>query len=145
MIKRKLIQTLLVLTFLVCSASAKAQNQQDAGWDILISAVSQAESRNNPKSVNGKHVGALQISPITVDECNRILKKKKYTHQDRYSFEKSAEMFVIIQDFYNPKHDVSLAIRLWNAGPIALKQRGISEEYYQKVMKVYREKLKAKK
>lgn len=134
MIKGKLIKALAVLTLLIASMTLNAQTTQD-DWGHLIAAISQVESGNNPNSVSGKHVGVLQISPIAVDECNRIIQRKKYTYKDRYSREKSVEMFNIIQNFYNKERNIEKAIRLWNGGPnYSVKA---TEGYFKKVKKVY--------
>ena len=120
--------------FLCLGLSSQAQT-----WDRVINAVAKVESGYNPRAINGHHVGYLQISPILVKECNRILAQRKdpkrYTLQDRYSKEKSIEMFILIQEFYNPGRDIEKAIRLWNGGP----NYGIrsTQGYYNKVMKYY--------
>ena len=106
---------------MICGLESVAQSTPTKNrWDNLIKAISVVESGENPRAVSGKHVGILQISPIVVDECNRINKlkknKKRYQYGDRYNKEKSIEMFNIIQDFYNPSHDTEKAIRLWNGG-----------------------------
>ena len=66
--------------------------------DKVVKAIAQVESNNNEKIVskNKAHVGLLQISKITVDECNRILGYKKFSYEDRYNGDKSLEMFYII-------------------------------------------------
>jgi len=62
----------------------------------------------------------MQITPILVEDCNSILKKrgikKRYTLNDRFSEKKSKEMFVLIMSHYNPSNNVERAIRLWNGG-----------------------------
>lgn len=70
-------------------------------YDKLINAIAHVESKHNEKLVskNKTHVGLLQISKITVDECNRIIGMKKYTYQDRYDRNKSIEMFLLSKIF----------------------------------------------
>jgi hypothetical protein len=119
--RQTLIKALLTLTFMICGLESVAQSTPTENrWDNLIKAISAVESKGNPRAVSGKHVGILQISPIVVEDCNRINKlkknKKRFTYGDRYSVEKSIEMFNIIQDFYNPSHDREKAMRLWNGG-----------------------------
>ena len=62
----------------------------------------------------------MQITPILVEDCNSILKKrgikKRYTLNDRFSEKKSKEMFVLIMSHYNPSNNVERAIRLLNGG-----------------------------
>lgn len=89
----------------------------------LMNAIIYIESRGNPKAhnKNGDCVGILQITKICVRECNRVLKmkgiNKSYTYADRWDKEKSIEMFYLLQDFYNPEHDIKKAIRIWNKRP----------------------------
>ena len=88
--------------------------------DDLLQAIIYVESRGNEKAhnKNGDCVGILQITKICVRECNRILKKKgsdkRYTYTDRWDKEKSIEMFYLLQNEYNPKHDIVKGIRIWN-------------------------------
>lgn len=89
-------------------------------WGRVLKAIAYIESKNNPKAVCGDQVGLLQIRPIMVRDCNRILAKrgsaKRYSLRDRYSVSKSKEMFILYQSHYNPKGNVERAIRLWNGG-----------------------------
>ena len=96
------------------------------------------ESNNNPKAIGGGgSVGLLQITPVLVKDCNKILEKqksaKRYTLKDRLSAQKSIEMFILIQEYYNPQHNVEKAIRLWNGGP-NYSVKG-TQGYYKKVKK----------
>lgn len=128
MIKR----ILAVITLLSLVLLAECKN-----WDRLISAIMIVESNNNPKAVCGDQVGCLQIRPILVRDCNRILKRrgssKRYSMRDRYSVRKSKEMFVLYQSYYNPKGNIDKAIRLWNGGS-NYTIRG-TQKYYKKVKK----------
>ena len=140
--KRTLIKALLTLTFMICGLESVAQSTPTKNrWDNLIKAISAVESKGNTRAVSGKHVGILQISPIVVDECNRINKLKKnvkrYTYGDRYSKKKSIEMFWIIQNFYNPQLDIDYMVLLWNIGNSAMKKPKRKTKYYKKVMKIY--------
>ena len=109
-------------------------------WGKVLKGIAYVESKNNPRAVCGDQVGLLQIRPIMVKDCNRILEKrgsaKRYTLRDRYSASKSREMFVLYQSHYNPKGSIERAIRLWNGG------NGYSvratQGYYQKVKKAMR-------
>lgn len=85
----------------------------------LIKAIGKVESGGNPSVVskNGKYVGYLQISKVVVDDCNRIIGTRKFNYGHRYDKEKSIEMFLIIQNYYNPSRDITKAIRIWNEGP----------------------------
>jgi hypothetical protein len=101
-----------------------------------MDAIIEVESEGNPKAVSGNSVGAMQITPILVKDCNQILKKQKskkqYTMADRYSVSKSKEMFLIIQKYYNPENNIEKAIRMWNGG-IKYSIRA-TNRYYKKVL-----------
>ena len=111
-------------------------------WSRVIDAIAKVESKGNPKAHNpiGDCAGILQITPGLVKQCNTWLKvkksKKRYTLRDRYNVEKSKEMFVMVQSYYNKSNDVEKAIRIWNGGPgySVSKTNG----YLKKVMKYYK-------
>lgn len=96
-------------------------------YDNLIEALIQVESEGiedihgDIGLKEGPSVGVLQIRPIMVREVNRILKiqkiKKKYKLKDRYSREKSIEMFNIWREFYHPNGNFEVISRTWNGGP----------------------------
>ena len=111
-------------------------SSSDVDWDAVMDAIIQVESRGNARAVNGNQVGAMQITPVCVKECNFILQsrnqKKRYTLNDRYSVEKSKEMFMLIQSHHNPEYNMEVAIRSWNGGP-RYSKRG-TQRYYERVM-----------
>lgn len=110
-------------------------NTSAENWNKLIEAIIHVESGGNPRARSGSSVGILQITPICVKECNNILRTQKYSLSDRYNPEKSKEMFVLIQNKYNPKHNIERAIRLWNGGPkYSIKN---TNRYFNKVMKYF--------
>lgn len=135
--RRTLIKALLTLTLFLCAIGTNAENQNGKSWETLIKAISAVESGNNENAVNGKHVGILQISPCVVDDCNEICKEKRFKYSDRYSKEKSIEMFNIYQNKYNPKGELDKALRVWNGGP-GYTIRG-TNRYVKRVMKKYYE------
>ena len=115
-------------------------------WDTFVDAVIYVESRGNDSAVgdNGKAVGCLQIHPIMVREVNRLLAKydipKTYTLEDRYSREKSIEMFNIISEEYYCCEDYTfeeyaeIVARRWNGGPRGDKKRS-TIKYWNNVQK----------
>ena len=132
---------LMALTFtLIASAGGgnvkSSTKTSDVDWNPIMDAIIQVESEGNPKAVSGNSVGAMQITPILVKDCNDILKrqksKKRYTMDDRYSVAKSKEMFLIIQKYYNPENSIEKAIRLWNGG-VKYTTRA-TNRYYKKVL-----------
>ena len=133
-----------ILLFLVAVTLTVALNaqtkQQLKKWMPVINAIAQVESGGNPKAVSksGTYVGLLQIAPICVRECNRIVEKNKFTYNDRYSKEKSIEMFIVFQEYHNPEGNMEKAIRLWNSGDKnCMKNKSKTEAYYRRVMSKY--------
>ena len=120
------------------SAGTKGKKSSQFDWNPVIDAIIEVESEGKADAVDksGKSCGIMQITPILVKECNRILELKKsskrYTMQDRFSVKKSKEMFLLFQSFYNPKNSVELAIRSWNGG-MNYTKRG-TQKYFEKVM-----------
>lgn len=121
------------MSLMVLATQAKAKG---FNWDPVMDAIIQVESGGDSKAVSGNSVGAMQITPILVKDCNNILQKqkskKRYTLADRYSVEKSKEMFLLIQSHYNPMNSVEKAIRSWNGG-VKYSVRA-TNRYYRKVM-----------
>ena len=128
----------LMLVPINASAGTKGKNGSRFDWNPVIDAIIEVESEGNAKAVDksGKSCGILQITPILVEECNRILSLKKsskrYTMNDRFSVKKSKEMFLLFQSVYNPKNSVELAIRSWNGG-MNYTLKG-TQKYFEKVM-----------
>jgi len=96
-------------------------------FNDFIEAVIYIESRGDSLAYNTKEkaVGVLQIRPIMLREVNRVLRKNKvpgkYVLQDRYSQEKSIEMFEIMaeqvnQDELSQMQFFEIVARRWNGG-----------------------------
>ena len=131
-----LIALTITLTVFAGGNAKSATKTSGFDWNPIMDAIIQVESEGYPKAVSGNSAGAMQITPILVEDCNDILKrqksKKQYTLADRYSVSKSKEMFLLIQKYYNPENDVEKAIRLWNGGvKYSLKA---TNRYYKKVL-----------
>ena len=138
----KFFKTLIFVTTLVVSTTAYSQkiNKKIYNWNRVINAIIQTESEGNSKAINksGNCVGILQITGICVKEANAILKSKglskRYTLSDRLNPEKSKEIFILIQEKYNPEKDFVKACRIWNEGPYYNKKIKTTE-YVKKVSK----------
>lgn len=119
------------------AAGSGAAQTENLDWEPVIKAIVQVESEGNTRAVKGNSCGAMQITPILVAECNNILKKRKikkrYTLRDRFSLEKSKEMFLLMQSHFNPLNDIEKAIRSWNGGNKYSVKR--TQRYFEKVMK----------
>ncbi|WP_440422609.1 transglycosylase SLT domain-containing protein [Prevotella merdae] len=144
-----MIKLFRVVLFIVCvlgtspvmgadaAAGSGAAQTENFDWEPVIKAIVQVESEGNTRAVKGNSCGAMQITPILVAECNNILKKRKikkrYTLRDRFSLEKSKEMFLLMQSHFNPLNDIEKAIRSWNGGNKYSVKR--TQRYFEKVMK----------
>ena len=115
--------------------------QETFDWSRVIDAIIYVESRGNENAVSadGTCVGPMQIKKIVVDDCNEYLSflgvNKKYEYNDRYSTEKSKEMFILIQKRYNKSNNIEKAIRIWNGGCNYSTQK--TNSYFNKVIKKY--------
>ena len=120
----------------VAAGDAKSTTSSRYDWNPVMEAIIHVESRGDAKAVSGNSCGVMQITPILVKECNNILKKRKskkrFTLKDRFSVEKSKEMFLLIQSYFNPANNVEKAIRSWNGGMNYSVKR--TQRYYNKVM-----------
>ena len=105
--------------------------KDELNWNKFTLAIAQVESERNPKAFNKRTnaAGYLQIRKSVVDDCNRILGRKKYTMNDRFNKQKSIEMFNIIQNHYNKDKDFHFALKVWNPKS--------SFAYHSKVLKEY--------
>ena len=119
------------------SVGGETASTTDFDWEPVMDAIVQVESEGDAKAVSGNSCGAMQITPILVAECNEILKKRKskkrFSLRDRFSLEKSKEMFVLIQSYFNPLNDIEKAIRSWNGGNNYSVKK--TQRYFNKVMK----------
>ena len=84
-------------------------------WETTQLALILTESQmDSPAVGKDNDLGILQITPIFVDEVNRLVGKDIFTHQDALSPEKSLQMLAIYQEHKNPSHDTDKAIQLHN-------------------------------
>ena len=106
----------------------------------LIQAMIMVESEGNDSAYHKgeKAAGCLQIRPIMVREVNRILEIQKsdleYTLEDRWSREKSIEMFHIVNGYHNKNSTYEEIARAWNGGPNWFK-KGLTKRYWKRVQK----------
>lgn len=128
--------TLLFVPFSVYAGNDGTRESSQVNWEPIMNAIIQVESGGNRLARNGNQCGAMQITPICVAECNKILKLRKsklrYNLADRFNVQKSKEMFLLIQSYHNPMNDVEKAIRSWNGGA-KYSVKG-TQRYFEKVM-----------
>ncbi len=139
----KLLKTLVLLLALTASSPIQAATAPDKlkessqyDWNQVMDAIIQVESGGKADAKSGNSVGAMQITPLLVLECNNILRgrrsKKRFKMSDRLSIKKSKEMFLVFQSKHNPKNSVEWAIRSWNGGIHFNAKR--TQRYLEKVM-----------
>ena len=138
---KRAVLSLMALFMMSLSAAAgdsiwSMSKRSSFDWNPVMDAIIKVESEGNPRAVSGNSVGVMQITPVLVKECNNILQKqksnKRYTLDDRYSVEKSKEMFLLIQKYFNPENNVEKAICSWNGG-IKYSVKA-TNKYYKKVL-----------
>jgi len=86
---------------------------------LLLVSLATVESNNNPDAVspNGNEVGILQITPIMVRDCNRIVGEERWDLDDRLDIIQSYEMAETFFDHYCKGASVEQMARCWNGGP----------------------------
>ena len=124
------------------ATSVEEKEDTLSDFQILQLALIYTESEGNPLAVGkNQDLGCLQITPIYVEEANRILKDTTYQHTDAFNPAKALEMFSVVQNHHNPDHDIDAAIRLHNGAPWYSKkvlgniQRVKAYEEYRKLVK----------
>lgn len=112
---------ILALGFIIGAKAFKADSpkaesmHQLSEWETTQLALILTESQMDSLAVGKDNdLGILQITPIFVDEVNRLVGKDQFTHQDALSPEKSLQMLAIYQSHKNPTHDTDKAIQLHN-------------------------------
>ncbi len=150
-VMEKIVKIVLISFFVLISGSTSMyagnadDNANDSGidWTPVMNAIMQVESGGDRFAKSGNSVGAMQITPICVLECNNILKrrksKKRFKLSDRFSIAKSKEMFLLLQSVYNPMNSIEKAIRSWNGGlNYGVKK---TQRYFEKVMRIMNQNL----
>ena len=88
-------------------------------YSKILPAIEEVESGGDPAAVGdgGKAIGILQIHPIMVRDCNRIVGERRWTMADRLDPDKSREMFRTYSNHYSRKKTDEVVARRWNGGP----------------------------
>lgn len=102
-----------------------------------VVAIAQVESDCDPSAVGdgGSAVGVLQIRPIMVRDCNRILGREEFTLVDRLDVTRSVQMFFVFSLHYHPQGTPEQWARAWNGGPDGPEQVQTAG-YWRKVQNV---------
>jgi hypothetical protein len=91
---------------LILALSVSAGAQEYALKDVINTLV-KVESDGNSKAIgdSGRAHGLLQIHPIMVKECNRLLNRNEFTLKDRFSPSRSKYMATVFLS-----HQISLYV-----------------------------------
>ena len=120
---------------LPCNEAARPKQVGRAwGREALVEAIAHVESNGDSAAVGdgGRAVGILQIHPITVRDCNRILGREEFTLTCRLDPERSRLMFEVYTDHYSKNADAQTIARRWNGGPDGDTEPA-TVEYWRKV------------
>ena len=129
------ITVVLFISFvLVRGCFGKSQETLD-----LFQAVGEFESNSNPLAYNEKEkaAGIVQIRPICVVDCNRIVGYERWSLDDRYDPVASFEMFKTYTAYYTNHYNLTgqeAAARIWNGGPTGWRKES-TKPYWEKVKK----------
>ncbi len=106
----------------------------------LIEAIIFVESRGNDSIIgdNGRAVGCLQMHPVAVYECNRLIGFDSFDLDDRYDRQQSISMFNVIRNASKDTSNEFIA-RNWNGGPKGYKKPA-TIKYWNKVKKYLQQK-----
>lgn len=87
--------------------------------EYVIIILIMVESGGNPNTPGdgGNAIGVLQITPIMVDDVNRIAGYPVFSYNDRYDVEASKEMARIYFTHYGQGKTRQQLYRLWSGGP----------------------------
>ena len=104
----------------------------------LIVAIVMVESGGDPNAVGkNEELGVAQITPIMVQDVNRILGYDKYDLNDRLGIVSSCEMMRIYWDHYCEEGNWEQMARCWNQGKQGyLNNPSASDYYWFKVQRV---------
>ena len=106
--------------------------------DRLVHAMINVESRGDDSAfcASEEAAGCLQIRPIMIREVNRLLKRsgneERFSLTDRWSREKSIEIFDTWRSLSHPDDSDEVIARCWNGGPHGWK-RTATDRYWEKV------------
>lgn len=99
----------------------------------IIEAIALQESSGDSTQWNEIEdaVGYLQIRKVMVREVNRLT-NSNYTYNDRWSKQKSIELFIKYNEVVNPEWDLERACRLWNGGISGMRKES-TKKYFKEV------------
>jgi hypothetical protein len=97
-------------------------------WDIFTLALMKVESEYNPTAVSSVGAkGYFQITPIYVEEVNRVHNTNYKYDEVVKSFDLSYEVFTLMQEAHNQEYDMDEALRLHNGDHLWYRRRVYKE------------------
>ena len=97
-------------------------------WDMFTLALMKVESEYNPTAVSSVGAkGYFQITPIYVEEVNRVHKTNYKYDEVVKSFDLSYEVFTLMQEAHNQEYDMDEALRLHNGDHLWYRRRVYKE------------------
>ncbi len=121
----------------IIATSVIKSNPQPNDWELFKQALIEVESGGESSAVGSKNdLGVLQITPIYVEEVNRLTGWNRYAHSDALDPQKSLEMFEVMQGKYNPIRSLKKALILHN--PNAMNKHTMSYYEYKVMYNFYK-------
>jgi len=130
--------TALSLYMLLTATHPQGELYLHSRLSLATTAMWQVESggrRHPPAGDGGRAVGPLQIWPIRVADCNRIVGSDRWTLADRESLDESVAMFVTSCLYYWPRGTIEQWCRHWNGSPTRGPSQQSTITYWQRCRK----------
>lgn len=126
--KNKITLLLLLIAPVVCHAINPDEIER------LLPALEAVESGGRADAIGdcGRAAGVLQIHPIMVRECNRILGRDWFTLADRFSVSRSRAMARVYFGHHGEGWTLEQAARAWNGGPKGYTKKA-TLKYWEKI------------
>ena len=113
-------------------------------WDMFTLALMKVESNYEPTAVSSVGAkGYFQITPIYVEEVNRVHKTNYIYDEVVKSFDLSYEVFTLMQEAHNEEYNMDEALRLHNGDHKWYRKRVYKEmnaiEKYEEMRRMVKE------
>ena len=121
--KRLVLIVMYLVTMGFGGARASEQGNLDEAWRLCFAVESSSGTDPAARVENYAHaLGDVQITPIMVQDVNRILRAPVFCLSDRLNRAASREMFNVAQRHYNRGVSVEKMCRFWLRGPSRSRQ-----------------------
>lgn len=88
---------------------------------LIIEALCVVESGGNPAAINGQCVGILQITPVLIEDLNRLAGREKWRLEDRLNQAKSKVMAMDYLLHYGSGNMTIAGLAMpWKKGPTGM-------------------------